>query len=73
MHVAIANGRVTVVAKDATLRQILAEWARVGQVKIVNLERVPGGPITLELPNMPEAQALDMLLALGYRLHRRAP
>jgi len=62
VHVAIANGRVTVVAKDATLRQILAEWARVGQVKIVNLERVPGGPITLELPNMPEAQALEILL-----------
>ncbi len=62
VRVSIANGRVTVVAKDATLRQILAEWARVGQVKIVNLERVPGGPITLELPNMPEAQALDILL-----------
>jgi hypothetical protein len=62
VRVAIANGRATVVAKDATLRQILAEWARVGQVKIVNLDRVPGGPITLELPNMPEAQALDVLL-----------
>jgi hypothetical protein len=62
VRVAISNGRVTVVAKDATLRQILAEWARVGQVKIVNLERVPGGPITLELPDMPEAQALDVLL-----------
>jgi hypothetical protein len=62
VRVAIANGRVTVIARDATLRQILAEWARVGQVKIVNLERVPGGPITLELPNMPEAQALDILL-----------
>ncbi|HEY2905077.1 MAG TPA: hypothetical protein VGJ29_04200 [Vicinamibacterales bacterium] len=62
VRVAIANGRVTVIAKDATLRQILAEWARVGQVKIVNLERVPGGPITLELPDMPEAQALDILL-----------
>src|SRR4051812_49284335 len=62
VRVAIANGRATVVAKDATLRQILAEWARVGQVKIVNLDRVPGGPITIELPNMPEAQALDALL-----------
>jgi len=62
VRVAIANGRATVVAKDATLRQILAEWARVGQVTIVNLDRVPGGPITIELPNMPEAQALDVLL-----------
>ena len=56
------NGRVTLVAKDATVRQILTEWARVGQTKIVNVERVPGGPITLELTNVPEAQALDVLL-----------
>ena len=56
------DGRVTLVAKDATVRQILAEWARVGQTKIVNVERIPGGPVTLELTNVPEAQALDMLL-----------
>ena len=42
----IRNGRVTIVAKDATIRQILAEWARVGKTKIVNAERIPGGPIT---------------------------
>ena len=56
------NGRVTLVAKDATVRQILTEWARVGQTKIVNVERIPGGPMTLELTNVPEAQALDVLL-----------
>jgi hypothetical protein len=56
------DGRVTLVAKDATVRQILAEWARVGQTKIVNMERVPGGPISLELTNVPEAQALEILM-----------
>jgi len=56
------DGRVSIVAKDATVRQILAEWARVGQTKVVNVERIPGGPLTLELSNMPEAQALDVLL-----------
>lgn len=56
------GGRVSLVAKDATVRQILTEWARVGQTKIVNAERVPGGPITLELIDVPEAQALDVLL-----------
>jgi hypothetical protein len=56
------DGRVTLVAKDATLRQILAEWARVGQTKIVNGDRVPGGPVTLQLTNVPEEQALDTLL-----------
>jgi hypothetical protein len=62
VSIAIANGRVSVVAKDATLKQILSEWARVGQTKIVNLERVGGGPITIELTNVPEEQALDILL-----------
>src|ERR1700712_6067597 len=62
VHLTMQNGRVSLVAKDATVRQILTEWARVGQTKIVNMERVPGGPVTLELTNMPEAQALEILL-----------
>ena len=62
VHVTIRDGRVSVVAKDATLRQILTEWARVGETKIVNLERIPGGPISLELTEVPEQQALDVLL-----------
>ena len=62
VRLTMQNGHVTLVAKDATVRQILAEWARVGQTKIVNMERIPGGPITLELTNVPEAQALEILL-----------
>ena len=62
VRLTMENGRVSLVAKDATVRQILVEWARVGQTKIVNMERVPGGPVTLELTNVPEAQALEVLL-----------
>src|SRR5712675_3781383 len=62
VRVTMQNGRVSIVAKDATVRQILMEWARVGQTKIVNVDRVPGGPMTLELTNVPEAQALEVLL-----------
>src|SRR6266850_2025104 len=62
VHLTMQNGRVSIVAKDATVRQILTEWARVGQTKIVNVERIPGGPVSLELSNVPEAQALDVLL-----------
>lgn len=62
VHVQLQDGRVSIVAKDATVRQILTEWARVGQTKVVNVERIPGGPLTLELNNIPEAQALDVLL-----------
>ena len=62
VQLTMQNGRVTIVAKDASVRQILTEWARVGHTKIVNVERIPGGPMTLELRNVPEAQALDVLL-----------
>jgi hypothetical protein len=63
LHVALKEGRVSIVAKDVTVRQILTEWMRVGQItKIVNLERIPGGPVTLELDNVTETQALDVLL-----------
>ena len=33
VRVTMQDGKVSVVAKDATLRQILTEWARVGQTK----------------------------------------
>jgi hypothetical protein len=58
----IGDGRVSLVAKDATVRQILAEWARVGQTRITNLERIAGGPVTLELINVSEEHALEVLL-----------
>jgi len=62
VQLTIQDGRVTLLAKDATVKQILTEWARVGQTKIVNVERIPGGPVTLELRDVPEQQALRVLL-----------
>src|SRR5215471_14521327 len=62
LQLSLRAGRVTIVAKDATLRQILTEWARVGRTTVVNVERVPGGPVTLELRDVPEGEALDILL-----------
>src|SRR5580693_8115811 len=74
VKVTMSEGKVSIVAKDATLRQILAEWARVGQAKIVNIERITGSPITIELENMPESAALDVLLrsVAGYFAMPRA-
>ncbi len=74
VQLSLHNGRVTLVAKDATLRQILAEWARVGKTKVVNLEKIPGGPLTLELHDVPEGEALDILLRTlsGYIVAPRA-
>src|SRR5215467_9985176 len=62
VQLSLRDGRVTLVARDATLRQILTEWARVGKTTVVNVERVPGGPLTLELRDVPESEALDVLL-----------
>src|SRR3954463_11408716 len=68
VRVSIANGRVTIVATDATPRQILEEWARVGRARVVNAERLTGPATSIDLENVPEAQALDTVLrsAGGY-------
>lgn len=73
VRVTMHDGLVTVSAKDATLRQILAEWARVGQTKFVDADRISGGPLTIELTDVPERQALDILLrsVTGYMLVAR--
>jgi hypothetical protein len=73
VNLSIANGRVTLVAHDVTVRQILAEWARVGQTKIVNGEKMMGGPVTIELRDVPESKALETLLraAAGYMVTPR--
>jgi hypothetical protein len=62
LSLTISNGLVTLVADNVTVRQILAEWARVGQTRIVNGERVPGAQVTLRLTDVPERLALETLL-----------
>jgi hypothetical protein len=58
----IADGRVTIVARNATPRQILEAWSRSGRTRIVNVERVSGGPTTLIITNEPESKALGIVL-----------
>lgn len=74
LRLSIQNGRVTLVAHDVPVRQILQEWARVGQTRIVNAEKLSGPLVTMELTDVPEAQALEILLrtASGYMVARRA-
>jgi hypothetical protein len=73
VHLSITNGRVALVARDATLREILIEWERVGGTRIVNRDRVPGTRLNLELANVTEEQALTTLLRpiAGYMASRR--
>lgn len=73
LSLAIQNGRVTLHAQNVGLRQILAEWARVGGATIVNADRIVGAPVSLDLKDVPERQALDILLrgVAGYVLGAR--
>lgn len=62
VRVTIGDGHVSIFAANATVRQILAEWAKVGQARIVNLDRVGGPPTTIEISNASEIEALEILL-----------
>lgn len=62
VRLTIANGQVSLAASNATVRQILTEWARVGQTRIVNIERAGGAPTTIEITGMPEVDVLEILL-----------
>jgi hypothetical protein len=67
------DGRVSLMTQNAPVSAVLAEWASRGKATIVNGERVPGPPVTLELVDVPEQQALDILLrtASGYLMAAR--
>ena len=74
VSLSLRDGRVTLITEKATPAAILAEWARLGQMKVVDAERVPGTPLTLRLENVPEREALDIVLrgAAGYIAAPRA-
>jgi hypothetical protein len=73
LRLELQNGLVTLDAQNVSVRQILAEWAKVGGAKIVNGEKVGGEPITLQLTAVPERQAIDTILrgVSGYMLASR--
>ncbi|HEV3217520.1 MAG TPA: hypothetical protein VGZ27_17450 [Vicinamibacterales bacterium] len=74
LKLTIRDGKVSLDAQQVTIGQILTEWARVGKTRILNLERVSSGPMTLKFDDIPEAQALDIILRTvpGYLAAPRA-
>ena len=62
LKLTMQDGLVSLDAQDVTVRQILTEWARIGKTRIVNVERIIGGPVTLKFDDTPEKQALDIVL-----------
>lgn len=73
LKLTIQNGRVTLLAEDVPLRVILDEWAKIGQTRIVNAEKLSSPSLTLQLVDVSEKQALDVLLrsAAGYMVAPR--
>ncbi len=62
VKLSFSNGLVTVLATHASPREILAEWARLGLVRVTNLDRLAGTPVTLQLTDVPETRALETIL-----------
>ena len=68
------EGRVTVDATSVPVRTILTKWAELGGTKVVGAERVSGAPLTIKLTDVPESQALELILrsVAGYMAAPRA-
>lgn len=68
------NGRVTLMARDVPLREVLAEWERIGGARVVNRDAVSEAPITLEFVDVAETPALATVLrsAAGYLAFARS-
>lgn len=62
LKLAFNEGRVSVDATSVPVRTILNEWAKLGGTKVVGAERISGAPLTLKLVDVPESQALDIIL-----------
>ena len=74
VEITFGGGRVTVIATDVPVQAILGEWARVGDTTFVDAEGLTGPPVHLQLIDVPETEALRVLLrdAAGYVAARRA-
>lgn len=56
------NHRMTLIARDMSVSRILDRWSQIGGTIVVNGAAVQGGPISLQLDDVPEREALEILL-----------
>ncbi len=56
------EGRVSLDATGVPVRTIFAEWGKLGGTKVIGAERITGSPLTLKLEDVPESQALEIVL-----------
>lgn len=73
VELTLRDGRISLVATDATPAQIFDAWSRTGGVAVINADRLPSTPVTIRLDDVPEEQALETVLRAvsGYLARRR--
>ena len=72
--VTLHDGLAGITARDAAVSDVLEAWSRAGGTTIVNGELLRSARLTLQVVDMPEEQALDVVLrsAIGYVARRRS-
>lgn len=75
LQLEIGEGRVTLIVRDAPLGDVLAAWQRAGSTHFVDAGKLDEVPVSLHLVDVPEAEALRLLLqpAAGYLAVPRTP
>ncbi|MDA1093914.1 MAG: hypothetical protein O3A25_11705 [Acidobacteria bacterium] len=68
LEFSIHDGRVTILARQVSIKTILEAWGRVGHTSIIDADQLEDRLVTLELVDVPENRALRTLLrdAAGY-------
>ena len=62
LKLTLKDARITIVAENVTLQEILAEWTRVGQTEFVGADSLVDQRVTVQLFDVAEAHALEVLL-----------
>jgi preprotein translocase subunit SecG len=74
VRLSLNQGEVNLLARQATLQEILDEWTKVAGTTFVALDQLPSEQIDVDLRGVSEREALDLLLrwASGYVIAPRA-
>lgn len=62
LELSFNDGRVSLDATAVPVRTILSEWGKLGGTKVIGGDRVSGTPLTLKLVDVPESQAIEIVL-----------
>ena len=62
LELSFSSGRVTIIATNVPIEKILTKWTRVGGTAFMDANAIEDQPVTLTLRNVPESEALRVLL-----------